>query len=653
MKNFTRALREALKYWHLIVLATLSSMGVAVLWGGNIGALYPIIEITLAGKPLQDWIGGEIVKSQDAIAHARDAIVRLEQAKQVANHQELAQMEAEIVSQRNRQATEEDALRWSQWVKPYIDNYCPRSPFQTVQGIVGILFLSTIIKHVFLLANSYLISMVTSHIARDIRLRVFHRALSMDRAGFTQYGSSGFSAHIAHTTETLANGVTNVYGGAIREPLKLISCLASACFICWRLVIVSMVIVPVVFLLIIWLGRSIKAVCQSLIANALGLHHVMLEAFANIHTVQAYGMEQKEEQRFEEATRQMMRFSLKTAFLNSLSRPITELMGVGMLSSTILVSAYLVLNHETHFLGIQVCDRPLTTSAILVFFGLLVGATDPVRKLSTVLEAINTGIVAADVLYPVLDCQPTIQNPAHPKALHEPVHTISLRNTWFAYYGTQWVLSDVHLDLERGTKIAVVGPNGAGKSSLLNLVCRFYDPQQGSVRFNGTDLRELTIADVRSRVGLVTQQTELFNETIRYNISYGAGEVTDEEVMAAARMARAHDFITQKLLHGYDTVVGQSGQRLSGGQRQRIALARAILRNPEILILDEATSQVDNESEILIREALQEFSHGRIVIMVTHQNTLLEIADRVLEVNDGQLTERRGRSAELRVARSA
>lgn len=650
MKNFSRALREASKYWHLLVLATLSSMGVAFLWGGNIGALFPIIEVTLAGKPLQDWIEAEIGKSQTAIIDCRNTIEELKRQQITADRAKHALLEIEISKLDARQHTEAAAIAFSQKLKPYIDYYLPRSPFQTVQLIVALLFAATVVKHILLLANSYLISKVASHISRDIRLRIFRKALSMDRAGFTRYGSSGFSAHIAHTTETLANGITSVYGGAIREPLKLMSCLAGACFICWRLVIISLVIVPVVAILVVWLSRSIKNVCQSLIENALGLHHVMLEAFANIHTVQAYGMEHKEQERFEEATRQMLHFSLKTAFLNSFSRPITELMGVGMMSSTILVSAYLVLNNTTHCLGVQICDRPLTISAIMVFFGLLVGATDPVRKMSTVLEGINTGIVAADVLFPVLDCEPTIKDPLNPKPFKEPVHTIRLRDTWFAYYGDQWVLSDVNLDIRRGTRIAVVGPNGAGKSSLLNLVCRFYDPQQGSIQFNEVDLRDMTIANVRSRVGLVTQQTELFNESIRYNICYGSGNVTEDEILAATRMARAHDFIVNKLSKGYDTIVGQNGQRLSGGQRQRIALARAILRNPEILILDEATSQVDYESEVLIREALLEFSHDKIVIMVTHQKTLLEIADRVLEINEGQLTERCQTVAELRVA---
>ena len=208
----------------------------------------------------------------------------------------------------------------------------------------------------------------------------------------------------------------------------------------------------------------------------------------------------------------------------------------------------------------------------------------------------------------------------------------------FAYVGDDYVLRDINLNIKHGEKIALVGANGSGKSSLVHLICRFYDPQHGSIMLDGVDLRDMALEDVRSRIGLVIQQTELFHDTVMYNIRYGSLEATDEQVRRAAQMAHAHEFI-DSLPDKYETKVGPRGQRLSGGQRQRIALARAILRDPEILILDEATSQIDTESEKLINEVLTEFSKNRTLIMITHRLSNLYLADRVYELDAGRMLE--------------
>jgi len=637
MKNLIRSLRDAMTYWRTLTLATLLSIGVAALWGGNIGALFPVIKVTLAGESLQQWLERDIRASEDKIAKLEAQRAKLRQQAQAAPLAETKALNLKIGQLDMQLDSEHAAVASSQRFKPYA-RFLPNDPFQTVVLVICVLVVSTGIKHVFLLGNTMLIAHVSNNVARNIRLHIFDKAMAMDRGGFLGYGTSGFTAHITYNTDMLSNGIMSLLGGAVREPLKIMSCLIGACLISWRLLVLSLIVTPVVVFLIVWLNRRVKSVCRRMFEKAAGLHHVMLEAFNSIQTVQAYNMEDVERKRFGVATFDMLLISMKTVFYNALTRPITELLGIGMVGTTVVIGAYLVLYQETHLFGVRITDRPLGISSMLVFFGLLIGASDPVRKMSAVFSGINMGTIAADILYQILDRPSLIQSPPNPKPVASPHSTLELSDLWFAYRDEEYVLRDVNLSIPYGTKMALIGPNGSGKSSLINLICRFYDPQRGALRIDGVALRDMDLTDLRGRIGLVTQQTELFNESIRYNISYGSVDADDQQVIAAAKLAHAHEFIMD-FPEQYETLVGQAGQRLSGGQRQRIALARAILKDPEILILDEATSQIDAESEQLINDVLTEFSHGRTLIMITHRASNLHLADRVLHLDHGRLIE--------------
>jgi ATP-binding cassette subfamily B protein/subfamily B ATP-binding cassette protein MsbA len=327
------------------------------------------------------------------------------------------------------------------------------------------------------------------------------------------------------------------------------------------------------------------------------------------------------------------------SFYFALANPITEILGIGMVATSIAVGAWLVINQETRIFGITMTDQPMTVPGIMIFFGFLIGASDPVRKLSGVITGMNVGIVGAQGLYPLLDTPSKLRAAAQPVSLPSPHREIRLDNVSFSYDGIDTVLKDVSVAIAFGERVAIVGPNGGGKSTLVNLVCRFYDPTKGRVLLDGVPLTDIAIHDLRRRIALVTQQTELFNESILYNIRYGRWDATDEEVEEAARKARAHDFIAE-FPEGYRTMVGPNGFRLSGGQRQRISLARAFLRDAEILVLDEATSQIDVESERLIHEALARYVENRTVIMITHRASTLALADSILEVEHGKVTKR-------------
>jgi ATP-binding cassette, subfamily B, bacterial MsbA len=641
MHYFLRALRDASKRWPLLVAAFLCSAGVAGLWGANIAALFPIIEVTLNGKSLQSWNEERIEAAETRIASGekeRDTLTadldagRLYGPKAVAAR---SRIDALKLSMRGDEAI----IYSSKKLRPWIARFLPRDPFTTVLWVVGFVVVSTFLKHAFLLANTLIVSWVAMNISRDLRLKVFDKALELDRAQFMRNGSAGFMAQVTGTSEMLASGITSVFGGAITEPLKIVACLAGAFCISWQLTLACLTMAPIVGFLMVWLNRRIRGISKSILDRSKGFHHVLLEALNNVLTVQAYTMEDFERQRFRNCTGDMLKTGMMHSFYHALANPITEILGIGMVATSIAVGAWLVINQQTEIFGITMTERPMTVPGIMVFFGMLIGASDPVRKLSGVLTGVNVGVVGAQALYPLIDTPSKLKEPAEPKTVPAPHREIRLERVSFSYDGIDTVLNDVNLTIPFGERVAIVGPNGGGKSTLVNLICRFYDPTSGQVMIDDVSLTDIALHDLRRRIAMVTQQTELFNESIFYNIRYGRWDATEEEIIEAARKAHAHEFISL-MPEGYRTMVGPGGFRLSGGQRQRISLARAFLRNAEILVLDEATSQIDVESERLIHEALAEYVENRTVIMITHRASTLALADAIIQVEHGVVTKR-------------
>ena len=641
MHYFLRAIRDAAKRWPLLLAAFLCSAGVAGLWGANIAALFPIIEVTLNGDTLQSWNERRLTDAQARVDAARKEQADLENQLAAAT---LAGSEADQARTRLdtlalRARGDEAIVYASRKLAPWLDRYLPTDPFTTVLWVVVFVVVSTFVKHAFLLAGTLLVSWVAMNISRDLRLKVFDKALALDRAQFMRSGSAGFMAQVTSTSDMLASGITSVFGGAVTEPLKIMACLGGAVCISWQLTLACLTMAPLVGFLMVWLNRRIRGISKGILTRSLGFHHVLLEALNNVLTVQAYTMEDFEKQRFRSCTRDMMKTGMWHTFYFALANPITEILGIGMVATSIAVGAWLVINQETQIFGITMTDRPMTVPGIMVFFGMLIGASDPVRKLSGVFTGVNVGIVGAQALYPLLDTPSKLTEPEHPRSVASPHREIRLENVSFSYDGIDTVLKDVDLSIHFGERVAIVGPNGGGKSTLVNLVCRFYDPTQGTVLLDGVPLTAMALHDLRKRIALVTQQTELFNESILYNIRYGRWDATEEEIVEAARKAHAHEFISE-FPEGYQTMVGPNGFRLSGGQRQRIALARAFLRNAEILVLDEATSQIDVESERLIHEALARYVENRTVIMITHRASTLALADAIVKVEHGVVTKR-------------
>jgi ATP-binding cassette subfamily B protein/subfamily B ATP-binding cassette protein MsbA len=399
-------------------------------------------------------------------------------------------------------------------------------------------------------------------------------------------------------------------------------------------------------------GRIMKQATRRLLERMSSIYKILQESFQGIRVVKAFTMEPYERRRFCAATKDYYHKSMRVVNIEALADPIIEVLGVLAVAAALLAGSYLVLRGQTHVGGLRITSGPLEAATLLQLYILLAAIADPVRKLSSVFTRIQSGGAAADRIFAFLDRQPRVRGNCDGPRLIEPPRNpdryIEFRNVCFSYEPNRPILTNINLTIRAGETVAVVGQNGCGKTTLLGLIPRFYDPDHGTILIDGHDLRTLHLRGLRQRVGIVTQDTFLFDDTIYNNIAYGTRGPTQEKVETAAQRAFAHDLI-QGLPRGYQTRVGELGNRVSTGQKQRIALARAILRDPTILILDEFTSATDPESEALIHRALKDFKVGRTTFIITHRLHTLEIADRIIMLENGRIASV-GTHAELMAA---
>jgi ATP-binding cassette, subfamily B, bacterial MsbA len=639
MKNFNRVLRLALRHRWNVAGAFLSALVVALLWGLNIGALYPVFQVVFSGQSLQTWSDAEIKASEGRVAGLENEIGQLRAGLAAIAPDEQRAAGAKISGKQMLLTAEQEHLaRCRKW-KPYIDRYLPDAPFQTVVWIVAGLLIATIVKDLFLVFNSILVDRLTQLSTMELRKRFYRRTLQLDLAGFGESHSSELMSRFTYDVDGVASGVQTLLGRTVLEPLKMLACLAGAAWICWRLLLVSLLIAPVTAYLVRRLAQSLKRANRRAMEEMSQLYTILQETFGGIKVVKAFTMERYERRRLHYNSKQFYSRAMKIARYDALGHPIVEVMGVATICLAILAGAYLVLNQETHLFGIRMSDRALSLTDLLVFFGMLAGASDPARKMSEVFNRLQRGLAAADRIYQMYDREPTVRNPVRPKVVRRHGRDLVFEGVSFSYKPGQPVLDDLNLRIPFGESLAIVGPNGCGKTTLANLIPRFFDPTAGAIHLDGINLKELRIRDLRRQIGIVTQEPLLFDDTVYNNIRYGAPNASREEVYNAAKQAHAHRFIETRLEHGYETCVGQLGGRVSGGQRQRIALARAILRDPAILILDEATSQIDIESEQLIHKVLEQFKRDRTTILITHRLATLALADRILVMQGGRIAD--------------
>ncbi len=653
MRNFYRALAYSRPYSLRLGLSFAAAGCVGLLWFTNLSAIYPVLKIMLKDKKnLQTWAADEIKdyqkqatnpdKVRDIVnMHARiDSLTKQLQADPASPYL-LAQRttDSRALATAERELADASTKLWRmQQLNDLVIRHLPAGRFDTFLVISAAVFAGMVVKGFFEFWQDFLVGGVVSRSLLQLRNRFFQAAVHQAPRQVQEVGTGELMARVTNDAEQVGAGMKVLYGKVIVEPLKMIGCVVGACLISWQLTLLFVVlVVPAVFALA-RVSRKMKKATRRVLEQMSGLYKIVRETFDGIKVVKAFTNEAAERRRFRRATDDYFKRSMRVIKLDAITGPVVEVLGFAAVSIALLAGAYLVMEQQTHIFGVRMADKPMEIETLLTLYLFLGMIADPVRRLSSVYNKIQSGAAAADRIFALQDRLPGVPPNATGPSVPRHAESIEFRHVCFNYVPGQdpGTLNDISLRVRAGETIALVGPNGCGKSTLLGLLPRFADPDHGAVYVDGVNLRTANLRSLRKQIGLVTQDTVLFNDTIAFNIAYGRPGATAAEVEAAARKALAHEFIVDKPL-GYQEPVGDAGSQLSGGQKQRIALARAILRDPRILILDEFTSQIDAESEGKIHQVLREFVRGRTTFLITHRMSTLDLADRIVVMDAGQV----------------
>lgn len=644
MRNFLRAVRGFWPYRTRLFLSIVCAVLAAIFWSLNFTAIYPVLKILGGEESLQNWVDARILQTQEQIDHW--------QAEVDVLNQEVKRLEDEprgkIKDQKERELSRNLAriesklepartsLYHYQIARKYIHRLLPSEPFQTLVWVIGMVVIAVAIKGFFEFWQESLVGSVVNLSLFDLRNRFYRNAIHLDVNNFGEEGTHELMARFTNDMELLGGGLKTLYGKVIAEPLRALACVVVALWISWQLTLMFLVLVPIALFILTKVGRIMKRATRRLLERMSSIYKILQESFQGIRVVKAFTMEPYERRRFRTATRDYYHKAMMVVNIDALAGPIVELLGVIAVALALLAGAYLVLQHETHFWGMRMTSQPLEAETLLQLYALLAAIADPVRKLSSVYTKIQSGAAAADRIFLYVDRMPKVRVNSNGVRLQRHKSGIEFRDVCFSYDPGVPILTNVHLQIGHGEIVALVGRNGCGKTTLIGMIPRFYDPDHGSVLVDGRDIRTVNLRSLRQQVGIVTQDTILFDDSIYNNIAYGNRRANREQVEEAAQRAFAHDFIV-KLPNGYESRVGELGSKFSGGQKQRLALARAILRDPSIFVLDEFTSAADAESEALIHRALREFMRDRTTIVITHRLNTLEIASKIVVLDNGRV----------------
>lgn len=497
--------------------------------------------------------------------------------------------------------------------------------------LIGFLLVAFLLKAIFTFLQQYLMADASNRVLTDLRNKVYDKLLNFSLDFYTKEHAGNLVSRITYDTSIIQNSITEGLTDLVYQTFQVIICLVmvfsvrAAFNIDWMLLILSMFALPALVYPIVRIGKKLKKISTGTQEQMGNVTTTLFETISGIRIVKAFGMEEYERKKFARQNRDLYKFFMKSAKREQLIGPITEYVGV--------VCAALIL----WLGGNKVVTGELSAGAFIAFLMALMLLVRPFNRLSRVYSINQKAVAAAERIFNVLDARSSIED--RPGAAELPVlkDGITFKNVSFGYESAL-VLKDLNFEAKKGEVVAIVGPSGSGKSTLVNLIPRFYDPTKGEVLIDGRDIKGVTVSSLRGQIGIVTQETILFHDTIKANIAYGGQSAPDEEIIKAAKIANAHDFIS-KLPQGYDTVVGERGHRISGGERQRIAIARAVLKNEPILILDEATSQLDMESEAVVQDAIEKLMKGRTVFVIAHRLSTVKFATRIMVLDKGRIVE--------------
>ena len=511
-------------------------------------------------------------------------------------------------------------------IKDVIDKVLANKDIYTLNLIViGILALF-FARGFFYFGERYLMSYVGQKIVNDIREALYRHLQKLSLSYFDKRKTGNIMSNLTNDVTALQTAIAGNLISFVQEAVILIGSLGSMLLLYWKLTLLTLVIVPLVVFTIRFFGSRLRGAGHRVQGKMADITALLEESVSGIRIIRSFNREEFEIERFMEQNDSNFWALMSTVRLTALLTPFIQFF------AAIAVTAIIWYG------GMSVIDGEMTAGSLIAFLIYAINLANPVRRISEIYGDIQKSLAAADRVFETLDTEPDVKEKPDAIELPKVQGEICFNHVNFSYDEDHPALIDFNLDVKPGEVVALVGPSGAGKSTVTNLLPRFYDVTDGSITIDGTDIRDVTFSSLRQQIGLVPQETMLFNASIRENILYGRLDATDEEIELAAKAANAEEFMLQ-LPQGYDTLVGDRGNSLSGGQRQRIAIARAILKDPRILILDEATSALDTESEKIVQVALERLMEGRTSIVIAHRLSTIRDADKIVVIDHGRIVE--------------
>ncbi|MGQ9693434.1 MAG: lipid A export permease/ATP-binding protein MsbA [Thermodesulfobacteriota bacterium] len=510
-------------------------------------------------------------------------------------------------------------------VKPVLDDIFFKKDLFMLKLLPFAIIALFLVKGIFDYGQSYLMSYVGQRIIADLREKIYNHLQSLSLSFFTRHPTGVLMSRIINDVNLVQGAVSEAVTGLIKDFFTIIGLVVVVFYRDWQLALVAMVVFPLAIYPLVKFGRKLRSYSYRSQTTMGDISSILMETISGNRIVKAFNMEEYERKRFAGENKKLFNLLMKSVRVRALSHPLMEFLGgVGI--------AFIVF-----YGGYNVIKGVATPGTFFSFLAALLMLYEPVKRLSGVNNTIQQGLAAASRIFEVLDAVPEILNRPGAKTLHSINQGIEFQDVSFRYE-EEWVLKNINLQIKTGEVVAFVGASGGGKTTLLNLLPRFYDVSSGRILIDGTDIRDYKVESLRSMIGIVTQQTVLFNDTVKNNIAYGKMGEPMEEIIKAAKAANAHSFI-QNLPHGYDTIIGEQGLKLSGGERQRLCIARALLKNAPILILDEATSSLDSESEGEVQKALEYLMQGRTTLVIAHRLSTVRRADRIVVISNGTIGE--------------
>lgn len=502
-------------------------------------------------------------------------------------------------------------------------------------GIEGVIWMSLLIPLVMVLRglfsylNVYYLAWVSLRVLRDIRTQLFSHLMSQSLDFFNREKSGKLMSRVMSDTRVTQNALTSISGDIIKDPIAIITQVAVLVAIDWKFSLTTLVLFPLCIVPVVVFGRKVRLAGKAEEREAAQMSIILQETFAGVRVIKSFAREGYQTNQFAKSSDTQCRNSLRVRRSSDIVQPLIESVAA---FGVVLAMIYVYYNDISFIKFAALCG------GIFMLY-------NPVKNLSRIPMLMQKSMVSAENVFALMEMKPSITDKPEARLLERCDGRIDLEDVSFDYGTDKAALQNVTLHIEQGKKYALVGASGAGKSTILSLIMRFYDPQHGVVRLDGTDLRDIAQHSLRDKVGMVTQETFLFHDTIFENIRYGRLDASKEEVVAAAKSAFAHDFIISQP-DGYDTIVGDKGCMLSGGQQQRLAIARALLKNAPVLLLDEATSALDSESERMVQAALERLSEGRTVVAIAHRLSTILKSDCIVVMDHGRIAAT-GRHEEL------